>query len=701
MPGLALAALALAAASPPPPAPPAASSPLDVARRSIGVRQIANPHGPAQFAISADGKAIAYVVTSPRADGSAYSVELFAGAIGARGQDRLLATLANSLAPFPQANPRFSPDGRRLALLAGGGVDEVDLGTGDRRSLTKGRVPEGSEVLDFSWSPDGARLALRLSLPAVPEPAGGREMPASWPLGGAGPATRLAILDASGPARIITGPDLDVAGMSWSPDGQHLALAASPASAADRFYAQDIYLADLEASRTRLVASLDGVESEPAWSPDGRHLAFATQAGEGNRDWLQVLGILDSATGAVSFPAKAEFEAGMGSPHDLAWSDGDHLIFTSAQHLRSPIFELSVGSGKLRRLSPLNLEYLSGLAVAGSGRRILFGCEAIDRPRALCISPARHFAELRVTNLNPGLELPAEKIRIVSWKSADRRWNLDGVLVEPAGRTGPVPTVALIEGGPSMVRTQFELEQQYPVHAFVAAGYAVFLPNTRGRSGYSRAFRRSIAASRDYVEGGFGDLMSGLDRLVAMGVADPARLGVAGFSYGGVLSAYAIGRTHRFAAASILDAPVDLPQMMKLGAANPAMQAQWRDQVGYSDPYNPADRALMEDQSPLARAAWIKTPALLEYGLKAFGGFDESGGAELSQALKRFDVPSLFIRYPRTGHGIYEPGLRLESARRNLEWFGRWLGKGSPAPAQPKESSAGRIFSVVRRTATM
>ena len=671
---LALAALASTASAAPQAVPPA-----DVASRAIVVRELANPHGPAQFAIAPDGHAIAYVVTEPLQDGSAYTSALYLGRLQNRSSDRVLVKLADSPAPFAQPNPRFSPAGNRLALLADGGVETIEVATGKRSDLTRSRLPEGSEVLDFAWSPDGQGMALRLAMPAGAEAQGGRETDTSWPLGGDGAGARLAILEQTGAARLVTGPELDVASMSWSPDGHYLALAASPAASKDRYYDQDIYLLDLGAGRTSLVAHLDGVDSDPVWSPDGRRLAFATQAGKGNHDWLQKLGLIDAATGAVSFPAAAQFEAGLGSPHDIIWRDGDHLLFTSAHHLRSPIFELDAVSGTLRRLSPLNLEYLSGIAVAPGAGMMLFGCEAIDRPRELCASPARRFSERRVTSLNPGLRLPAEKTGIISWKSADARWMLDGVLIEPGGRTGRVPVITLVEGGPSMVRTQYQLEQQYPVHAFIAAGYAVFVPNTRGRTGYSTSFRRAIPDAHDYVGGGFGDVMSGLDRLVLMGVADRARLGIAGFSYGGVLSAYAITRTHRFAAASILDAPVDFVQMMKPGAANPAIQAQWRDQVGYSNVYDKRDRALMEAQSPLEHIADASTPALLEYGLKAYGGFDESGGAELFQALQHFHVPSLFVRYPRTGHGIYEPRLRIESAKRNLDWFARWFSAHSTA----------------------
>lgn len=672
-----LGVLALTAAAP---ATPVGREPLDVASAAVNVRELANFYGPPQFAISSDGRTIAYVEATPTDRGDAYSIALWVGDKAPEGKRRLLVKLPDSPSTAVSASPRFSPDGQSLAYLSQGEVQLVDLATGAQRSLTKDRLPAGATPISFSWAPDGSAMALLLAMPPDEVPDGGMETTTDWPMGGPGPASRLALLDMkSGTADLLSDPSIDVMSMSWAPDGKRLALGAAPVESNDRYYDQDIYIIDRSSRSVTLAARLEGLDSEPAWSPDGRWIAFASQAGEGSKDWLQLLGLIDVESGAISFPARAEFEEGLSTPRHFAWGTGGRLYFTSAHHLHAPIFELSLPGARLRRFSPLDRSYLSGLIASPDHRSLLFGRETVDRPRDLYMSPVGRFEQRRLTSFNPQLALPAHNLRLLSWKSPDGRWDIDGVLIAPEGPSGPRPLITLVEGGPSMVRLQFELGQQQRVFALVAGGYAVFLPNTRGRPGYSKAFRRAIPDNKDYVAGGYSDLMAGIDKLVSEGVADPDRLGISGFSYGAVLTAYTIGQTRRFAAASINEAPVDWRYSMSLGAANPAMQAQWRDQVGYGDPYDPADLALMTDQSPIHHVSKVETPTLLEYGVKEYGGLDEMGGGQLFQALRRFRIPSELIRYPRTGHGINEPRLRLESARRNLEWFDYWLlGRATP-----------------------
>jgi dipeptidyl aminopeptidase/acylaminoacyl peptidase len=155
-------------------------------------------------------------------------------------------------------------------------------------------------------------------------------------------------------------------------------------------------------------------------------------------------------------------------------------------------------------------------------------------------------------------------------------------------------------------------------------------------------------------------------------LADQNRLGVAGFSYGAVLTAYTITHTNRFHAASLNDASFDLWTFAAKYAANPEFRRFWDDTVGYSDPYEPSAAARMRAQSPLLSVTKATTPTLMEAGAESSGGM-EQGVLALFQAFQRLDVPSSFIRYPRTGHGLHEPRLRLESARNNLNWFDRWM----------------------------
>jgi dipeptidyl aminopeptidase/acylaminoacyl peptidase len=650
----------------------AARSPLAVADAAIDVTELV------EFAVAPDGRAVAYVTATAQPEGAAYAIAIWVGDSSPGGRRRKLVDLPESPTTYVQPSPRFSPDGKQLAYLSQNEVHLVDLATGKARSSLKGTLPDGATATDFAWSPSGAEMALVVAMPqpVEEETAGGKEMTVVWPYwgGDTGPGRRLAIFDmASGRTEFLTGDELDVAEMSWSPDGGRLVLAASPSASTDRFYDRDIYILDRRSRKTTAVVKLDGVDSQPKWSPGGGSIAFASQRGEGSKNWRQLLGLYDVKTGAISYPARSQFEAGLGTPRDFAWESEQRLFFISDHRLHAPIFELDLASAQVRRFSPLDHVVLSGAVVSPANRAILFGCESFDKPRELCMSSTARFASKPLSDLNPRLTLPPHTLEIISWKSEDLRWDLEGVLIRPRGVALPLPLITLIEGGPSMVRLHFGLVQQYPVHALVAGGYAVFVPNTRGRGGYSRAFAQALPDSKDFVGGAFGDMMSGIDKLVRDGVADPETLGVGGFSYGAVLTAFGITQTMRFEAASINDGPVDFPETMALGAANPGMQQHWQDQAGFSDPYDPQDLARMKAQSPIYHIANARTPSLLEYGHKDHGGVGEMMGGKLFQGLRRFGVPSEFILYPRTGHGIYEPRLRKESARRNLEWFDYWL----------------------------
>ena len=159
-----------------------------------------------------------------------------------------------------------------------------------------------------------------------------------------------------------------------------------------------------------------------------------------------------------------------------------------------------------------------------------------------------------------------------------------------------------------------------------------------------------------------------------------------GFSYGGCLTAYAITRTDRFRAASINEGPANLLGYALAVAGQPDRVEILSDQAGFGSPWHPDSERTLREQSAIYRIDRVRTPTLLEYGIASMA---EPHGTELFGALQRFRVPSMFIVYPRTGHGIEEPLLREDSYRRNLAWFDYWvLGRGSNPITAPTDSIA-------------
>jgi dipeptidyl aminopeptidase/acylaminoacyl peptidase len=203
------------------------------------------------------------------------------------------------------------------------------------------------------------------------------------------------------------------------------------------------------------------------------------------------------------------------------------------------------------------------------------------------------------------------------------------------------------------------------VAAFAAKGYAVLRANPRGSSGYGQKFR--YANYEDWGVGDFQDLMTGVDHVINLGVADAGRLGVMGWSYGGFMTSWTITQTKRFKAASVGAGVTNL--MSFTGTA---------DIPGFLPDYFHGEFwdnfDAYRNHSAMFKVKGVTTPTLIQHGER-----DErvplSQGQELYNALKRQGCTTKMVIYPRTPHGIEEPRLMLDCMQRNLEWFDKYLGK--------------------------
>jgi dipeptidyl aminopeptidase/acylaminoacyl peptidase len=253
---------------------------------------------------------------------------------------------------------------------------------------------------------------------------------------------------------------------------------------------------------------------------------------------------------------------------------------------------------------------------------------------------------------------------VVRWNSADGL-EVEGLLTYPVGyeKGKRYPLLLVIHGGPMGVFTQSHVAAPgpYPVAAFAARGYAVLRPNVRGSSGYGKKFR--YANYGDWGGGDYRDLMTGVDAMIERGVADPDRLGVMGWSYGGFMTSWVITQTKRFKAASVGAGVTNL--MSFTGTAD--IPSFLPDYFGgeFWDRFD-----AYRGHSAMFHVKGVSTPTLIQHGER-----DErvplSQGQELYNALKRQGCTVQMVVYPRTPHGIEEPKLLLDCMNRNLEWFDR------------------------------
>jgi dipeptidyl aminopeptidase/acylaminoacyl peptidase len=227
--------------------------------------------------------------------------------------------------------------------------------------------------------------------------------------------------------------------------------------------------------------------------------------------------------------------------------------------------------------------------------------------------------------------------------------------------------LVIVHGGPAgvFVRSFVGGPTPYPVAGFASRGYAVLRVNPRGSSGYGAEFRH--ANYRDWGAGDYRDIMSGVDAVIARGVADPDRLGIMGWSYGGYMTSWVITQTRRFKAASVGAGVTNL--MSFTGTAD--IPGFIPDYFG-GEFWEEGGLDRWRKHSAMFNVKGVSTPTLIQHGEQDLR-VPISQGYELYNALKRQKVPVTMVVYPRTPHGIQEPKLMRDALERNLEWFDRWV----------------------------
>ena len=575
--------------------------------------------------------------------------------------------------PGRDGAPRWSPDGKEIAFLSDrDGPSQIwliSLGGGEARKP----APIEGGASNPVWSPDGRKIAFLARSPKPPAKEKAPLRPEDIIVFGEDvPGLQLFVMDAaSGAISKLTREPSAVVDFSWSPDGKGIAFAAQPSSRIQDLYRTDICAVDLTTGAIRDLVKRTGVDTSPRFSPDGKQVAFLST--DGKTDWIANWYLcLVPADGGEPRNITPEFDEFLFTPQ---WArDGRKIFFQSPRGLRNQLYSASPQGGKPRPLLAGDHVW-SDFNFSASGERMAFlGTDAVT-PAEVFVSSASEFGPVRLTFTNPQLEeVSLGRQEIVHWKSSDGL-EIEGVLLlppgPPAGR--PYPLLTYVHGGPSgrftasfspQIGSPYPVQAEcYPLHVLAGLGYAVFMPNPRGSYGYGERFRK--ANLRDWGGGDFRDIMTGIDALIGRRIADPAKLGIMGRSYGGYMTAWIISQTGRFKAASL-----------GAGMSNLVSFYGQTDIPGYTEyylgdvPWQALD--LYMKRSPLFHVRNIGTPTLILHGEKDFR-VPLPQAQELCAALKRNGVPVELIIYPRQGHVVDEPRFMQDMMERNLDWFGRWM----------------------------
>jgi dipeptidyl aminopeptidase/acylaminoacyl peptidase len=569
--------------------------------------------------------------------------------------------------PKADYSPTFSPGGDTLAFVATRATGEDAKSAIYMMSLRGGEPwPVGTyteSVGEVEWSPDGKSLAFVMTDTLPKQIRDWRkkkwdhvvederlQFPALW------------VVDiASGRQRRLTSGAHYVWNVRWAPDSRSLAFLVSPTGKPDDSNEQEIGVVPAEGGAMRTL----GVMGESfAWSPNGRLVALAAGADRERQVQKSDLWVVPAA-GGKAVNLTGDFDEDAATP---AWSpDGGTLYFHSAQGVSTRLASVALGGGAAPRGGGVTLG-VDRAAEAGdpaisSNGRMAWVQSQPGSPAEVWVAERAGLPGRAVTSLNAAAsKLPLGETRSVRWTSTDGV-RVEGLLLRPQGASArtPLKTLVLLHGGPYSSR--YALAFQSTPQFLAAHGYQVFMPNFRSSGGYGTAFmmrKRSNWGGQDWR-----DVMTGIDSLVAAGLADPHRLGVYGGSYGGYLSAWAITQTDRFDAACVIAGAEDL--VSHFGQSDVHKYRAF-DFEGY--PWETPEN--WARSSPSTYIMNAKTPTLILIGEEDHR-VPYPQGQQLYAALTALNVPTEFVHYPREGHGLREYRHRCDQLTRMLGWFDRWV----------------------------
>ena len=634
--------------------PPKASSPkLLTPEASVNLRSISD----LQF--SPDGSRLAFVVTEPaKVERRARHIWIYEKRSGAVRQFTYSAK--------SDFLPRWSPDGKQLAFLSDRDEQTQIYGMradgGEGTALTKGK----RSVANFAWSPDGKQIAF-----LAPEAKTEAEEKKEKDKDDAHVAdkedrhARLWILTLDGgEAKALTEAKWEISEVVWHPSGASLLLSATDHPESDQnterifsFRLSDVPGGERKAadSMTQLLAPR-GPFGNIRITSDGLKMAFVGCREDGPSPHDLML-IQHNSRAAQNLTG-----ASVDRPvFDYRWTKAGGVLAVVEDGFHTK-FVAFTAEGALKDL-PAIADNPGAFGIADSGD-VAFAAQSATTPPELWLWDQKS-APKQISHLNDWWKQYALSApEFYKYKSFDGL-EIEGALLKPLGYDGKakLPLIALIHGGPTGA-WQDSIETWGQL--LVTRGYAVFYPNIRGSSGYGQKF---IELNRgDWGGGDYRDVMAGVDQLIARGIADPEKLAIGGWSYGGYMSEWAITQTTRFKAA------VSGAGLSNLMSEYGTEQGPSYDEWFYGVPYEPEKVTAFLNSSPVVNLKNAKTPTLILQG--DADPVDPLGQSqELYRGLKRYGVETELVVYPREPHGFHEEKHLLDRLNRILAWYDKYLKK--------------------------
>jgi dipeptidyl aminopeptidase/acylaminoacyl peptidase len=619
-----------------------ASSTAQSARKPLTAQQAINTRAISDLHFSPDGARVAMVVSEPP-----------------KGTTRirhiwLLDVASHDLRQFTNSakseeSPRWSPDGKRLAFLTDREefqqIYMLSMDGGEALPLTEGK----RSIQSFSWSPDGKQIAF-----LAPEPRTDAEVKKDADKDDARVAdkdvhlTRLWLFDvATRKARQLTSGRWRIGEAVWLPDGSALIVSATQTPESDS-NTNHIYSASVADGKLTEIAAPKGPFGQLRISQDGKTIAYVGSRVDGPSP--HDLFVLPVAGGQAQNISADSIDRPVQA---ILWRPDSNLVAHVQDGFKAKLVFVS-RNGAMKPFPPVPVNPRA-FDISASGTLVFTGGTATE-PDELWLQTGSAPAQ-RISKFNESWnDFALQKPEIIRYKAFDNL-EIEGALLKPANAQPGVklPLIVLVHGGPTgawsdSIETWGQL--------LVAHGFAVFYPNIRGSTGYGHRFIEMN--KNDWGGADFRDVMAGVDYLIAQGVADPDKLGIGGWSYGGYMSEWAITQTQRFKAA------VSGAGLSNLASEFGTEAGSSYDEWFFSTPYENLDGFMKS--SPVKYLKNAHTPTLILQG--DADTTDPIGQSEeLYRGLKHYGVEAEMVIYPREPHGLREEKHLVDRLNRIVTWY--------------------------------
>ena len=616
-----------------------------------------------QTDISNDGKYVAYVVREPIMEDkkSEYLSQIWVSNVDTKENIQYTFNLKSS------SSPEFSPDGKMIAFLsARSGKNQIwiiNTNGGEAKKLTS----EKKGVNSIKWSPDGKVISFLKSDDDTEEEKKSKEK-----------KTDVILVDknfkyshiysysfAEDTVRQITKGNFSVNNYDYSPDGKKIIFSHQDDTNINTgFINTDISIIGSDGKNFENLIIRPGLDSNPIFSGNGNKFAFISSGGKQESIGLRDVYIYDLKDREIT----KLYNTPNRDSNIISWSSDDKkIIISESVKTTGQLLLLPINGDNY--ISWSNDKYkegvISSVVKSKNSEYIVLCYEKLDKPVEVYISKENNISFEKLSEIN-NYDFPKlSKTEIISWKSFDGK-EIEGILTYPKNynKGSKYPVILQIHGGPAGVFSERFNGRPgiYMTEYFSEKGYVTIKPNPRGSTGYGKEFR--YANYKDWGYGDYEDVVSGVDKVIEMGIGDPDKQFVMGWSYGGYLTSFIVTKTNRFKAASMGAGLPNLISMVTTTDIQDYLVAHmgaefWEDYETY------------EKHSAIYQIKNTTTPTQIIHGANDLR-VPFTQGQEFYRALDRLGVDTEMVVYPRTPHGPREPKFLMDVSERILTWFEKY-----------------------------